>query len=524
VSGGEGARDDIRTGPVTRQELLDLIGGGRIETVILADVDHIGRLFGKRIAGSAFAADPDAGMLTCSVNYAWDVWQTFAENVEYAGWHTGYHDMWGRPDWATARVVPWAPATAVILCDTCSEAGDEVAVAPRTVLRRQIERARALGFRCQMASELEFHVYCDTPEEARAKGYRDLRPSEPIFQDYSIVLQSRDEPFLADVRRQLTDAGIPVECSKGEYGWGQTEVNLAHAEAMEAADRHTLYKLGVKELARRHNRLVTFMALPDAAGPIPTGSSCHIHLSLWNEGAGGAAGGGASVGADRGGGGAPRDAGLGSGAPVGQGVGAPVGRGAGGASAAAVAAEAADGNAFAAPADPGTPSDLMCHFLGGLMHCIPDLMPLYAPYINSYKRLRAEDFSPCTNAWGYDNRSVAFRMVGHGGSMRIENRVPGADVNPYLAYAAMIGSGLYGVEHELEPGPFAAANAREQADAERLPWNLPQALERFVRSDVAAEILTPEVVRHLTRFFELEVAQYFGVVTDWERRTYFEGV
>jgi len=493
--GSEGRPEPGHGGPVSREELLRLIEQGAVETVILAQLDHIGRLFGKRVEARAFAADPDAGAFTCSVNYVWDVCQTFATGVEYAGWHTGYHDMWGRPDWATARVVPWAPRTAIILCDTCSDAGDEVAVAPRTILRRQLRRARELGFRVEMASELELHVYRDTPEEARAAGFRGLHPSAPVYQDYSILLQSPDEPFLADVRRRLTDAGIPVECSKGEYGWGQTEVNLAHAEALEAADRHALYKLAVKELAREHDRLVTFMALPDAAGPIAAGSSCHIHLSLWEDGDPAA------------GGHAPADDGW----PA-DGAAGPVG-----------AAAATGRNRFAGEADPAAPSELMRHFLGGLMHAISDLMPLYAPYINSYKRLRAEDFCPNRNAWGYDNRSVAFRMVGHGPSMRIENRVPGADVNPYLAYAAMIGSGLYGVEHRLEPGPFAAANAREMPEVERLPLDLPHALERFVTSEPAAGILTPQVVRHLARFYELEVEQYFSVVTDWERRTYFEG-
>ena len=464
VASAGSPRGGARLGLVTRKELLTLIDRGALETVVLAEIDHIGRLFGKRAEARAFAAAPDEGMLTCSVNYAWDVRQEFAPGIEYAGWHTGYHDMWGRPDWATARVVPWAEKTALVLCDTCTEAGAEIAVAPRTILRRQLERARALGFRCEMASELEFHVYAEPLEVVRRKHYRDLEPSVPACQDYSILLQSPDEPFLAAVRRALTDAGVPVEGSKGEYGWGQTEVNLAHAEAMESADRHVLYKLGVKELAREHGRSVTFMALPHAAGP-EAGSSCHVHLSLWDE---------------------------------------------------------AGRNAFADAADPSQSAPLMRHFLGGLMHCIPDLMPLYAPFINSYKRLRAEDFSPCTNAWGFDNRSVAFRMVGHGPSRRLENRVPGADVNPYLAYAAMIGSGLYGIEHELEPGLFAAGCARTMPEAQALPGNLPAALARFVASDLAAEILGGEVVRHLTRFAELEIDSYFSTVTDWERETYFE--
>jgi glutamine synthetase len=461
---GVGAGHQGSVGVVSREHLLSLIAGGEIETVVLAQVDHIGRLFGKRIEARAFAAAPDDGTFTCSINFAWDVRQEFAPGLEFAGWHTGYHDMWGRPDWASARVVPWATRTAVVLCDTCVEGGDEVGVAPRSILRRQLERARELGFRCEMASELEFHVFAEPLEDVRRKRYRNLAPSTPACQDYSILLQSPDEPFLGAVRRELTDAGIPVEGSKGEYGWGQTEVNLAHAEAMESADRHVLYKLGVKELARQHERSVTFMALPHAAGP-ESGSSCHIHLSLWDE---------------------------------------------------------IDRNVFADPGDAGQSSALMRHFLGGLMHCIPDLMPLYAPFINSYKRLRAEDFSPCTNAWGFDNRSVAFRMVGHGPSRRIENRVPGADVNPYLAYAAMIGSGLYGIEHELEPGLFAAECARTMPEAKALPANLLAALTRFVDSEVAAEILTPEVVSHFARFAELEIDSYFSVVTDWERETYFE--
>ena len=217
------------------------------------------------------------------------------------------------------------------------------------------------------------------------------------------------------MRRTLTDVGVPVECSKGEWGWGQTEVNLHYAEALESADRHVLFKEGVKELAQRHGLSATFMALPfagTAASPQPpSGSSCHIHISLWDE----------------------------------------------------------DGvvNRFAA--DEAAQSEVARHFLGGLMRCIPELMPLYAPSVNSYKRLRSEDFSPCSNAWGDDNRSVAFRVVGTGGATRIENRVPGADVSPYLAYAAMIGSGLYGIEHGLEPGPFAADNAREMPGSSVCP-------------------------------------------------------
>ncbi len=464
--GGSG----VRVGPATRDELLRLIASGDVETVVLAAPDRHGRLFGKRVHAPFFAEDPEQGMMTCSVNVAWDLGQDFVGHLDYTGWHTGYHDMHGRPDMATARVLPWAEKTALILCDLVEEDGADIPVAPRTMVRRQLDRAADAGFTCVTASELEFHVFRETYDEARAKAYRELTPAPGYCNDYLILAQTQVEPFLADVRRTLTDVGVPVECSKGEYGWGQTEVNLRYAEAMESADRHILYKEGVKELAQRHGLSVTFMALPfagtAASAQPPSGSSCHIHISLWD----------------------------------------------------------ADGeaNLFAASGERDGRPDTTRHFLGGLMHCLPELMPLLAPNVNSYKRLRGEDFAPCSNAWGHDNRSVAFRLVGEGSAARIENRVPGADVNPYLAYAAMIGAGLYGIEHGLEPGPFAADNAREMPGVERLPRSLAEALARFRDSELAAEILTPDVVRYCVTFIEHELERYESAVTDWERAMLFE--
>jgi len=460
----------LAAGPITRDELLAAIGDGRIETVAIAAPDQFGRLFGKRLAARSFAQDPDRGMDTCSVNVAWDLEQDFLAHVDYAGWHTGFHDMHGRPDFATARVWPFADKTAIVLCDLTEEGGADIEIAPRTVLRRQLARARAAGFVCKTASELEFHVFRESYDEARAKGYRDLTPAPGHCNDYLILGQAQVEPFLADVRRVLTDLGVPVEGSKGEWGWGQTEVNLHYAEALEAADRHVLYKEAVKELAQRHDMSVTFMALPfrgtAAAQQPPSGSSCHVHVSLWDD----------------------------------DGV---VNRFAGG------------------RRDERGPATLR-HFLGGMMQGIAQLMPLYAPYVNSYKRLRAEDFSPCSIAWGYDNRSVAFRVVGEGEAARIENRVPGADVNPYLAYAAMIGSGLHGIANELEPGVFATANARTMPGVEQLPRSLAEAVAAFRDSELAAEILTPDVVRHYAAFAEHEVEKHESAVTDRERESGYE--
>jgi glutamine synthetase len=458
----------VRAGRVSRDNLLALIAAGDIETVVLAAPDRYGRLFGKRVHAPFFAEDPQQGMMTCSVNVAWDLGQDFVGHLDYTGWHTGYHDMHGRPDMATARVLPWADKTALVLCDLVEEDGADIPVAPRTILRRQLARAAHAGFVCKATSELEFHVYRESYDAARTKAYRDLTPAHGYCNDYLILAQAQVEPFLADVRRILTAAGVPVECSKGEYGWGQTEVNLLYAEALESADRHVLYKEGVKELAQRHGLSATFMALPFAgtvaSSQPPSGSSGHIHISLWSP----------------------------------------------------------DGtvNRFAADGEPQT--ETARRFLGGLMRGIPELMPLYAPNVNSYKRLRNEDFSPCSNAWGHDNRSVAFRLVGEGAAARIENRVPGADVNPYLAYAAMIGSGLYGIEHRLEPGPFAADNARTMPGVERLPRSLAEALARFRDSELAAEILTPEVVRYCTTFIEHELDTYESAVTDWERAALYE--
>lgn len=461
-------RGDPQVGRVSRERLLELIGQGAVATVILAAPDRYGRLFGKRVHAPFFAEDPEQGMMTCSVNVAWDLGQEFVGQLDYTGWHTGYHDMHGRPDMSTARVVPWAEKTALIICDLVEEDGADISIAPRTMLHRQLARAAAAGFTCKTASELEFHVFRESYDEARAKAYRELTPAPGFCNDYLVLGQAQVEPFLADVRGTLTAVGVPVECSKGEYGWGQTEVNLRYAEALESADRHIVYKEGVKELAQRHDLSVTFMALPFAgttasAQPV-SGSSCHIHISLWDA--------------------------------------------------------AGEVNLFAAEGEE-TPA-AMRHFLGGLMHGVAELMPLYAPYVNSYKRLRGEDFAPCSNAWGHDNRSVAFRVVGEGAGARIENRVPGADVNPYLAYTAMIGSGLYGVEHGLEPGPYATTNARELPGVERLPQTLAASLARFRDSELAAEILTPDVVRHCVTFIEHELETFESAVTDWERAVLYE--
>jgi glutamine synthetase len=388
------------------------------------------------------------------------------ERFDFAGWHTGYQDFVLRPDYRTARVIPWYERTALVLCDSVFEGGTDIAVAPRTVLRGRIKRAADLGFSAYAASEPEFYLFRETLADAEDKGYRGLRPLHGYLSDYSVWAGSCDEWLYGPMRRLLAEAGIPIECSKPEYGTGQGEINMVFSEALEMADRHLLYKQGVKEIAAQHGVIATFMAKPMTD---QIGSGCHIHFSLWD----------------------------------------------------------VEGltNTFATPGDAATPSETLRHFLGGVQHCAADVFPFYAPYVNSYKRLCArESFAPRANVWGYDNRTVAFRLAGHGSSWRIENRVPGPDVNPYLTYAAMLSSGLYGIEHRIEPGLCAKGNAYELAGAERFPENPIVAIARMRSSEVARQILTDEVVDFYATFYENEFEESMIHVTDWELRTYFERV
>lgn len=447
---------------ITLGQLRELVAGGAVDTVVTAITDMQGRLMGKRVTAQFFLDHAaEHGTHFCNYLLGTDMEMTCPPGYRLMSWEQGYGDWVALPDWATLRLVPWLEKTALVLCDAAFEDGTLVPVAPRTVLRRQVERAAAMGFTVQMASELEFYLLRETYESAHAKRYHDLQPFGWYNEDYSLLQGTKAEPLYRQIRNQMTAAGIAIEFSKGEAAPGQHEINIRYADALTSADRHALFKHGAKEIALQNGYAITFMAKPDHTW---TGSSCHIHVSLWQDGQ----------------------------------------------------------NAFYDPAAPHGMSDRMRWFLGGLMACARELSLFWAPNVNSYKRYAALSWAPVHIVWGRDNRTCGFRVVGHGPSLRIENRFPGADANPYLAYAAVIAAGLYGIEQRLDPGPEYRGNGYAAAGVPRVPRTLAEAADELERSQVARAAFGDEVVEHYVNFARVEQAQYDAVVTCWERERYFE--
>jgi len=351
-----------------------------------------------------------------------------------------------------------------VLGDLVDEStGELVAVAPRTILRRQIERAGALGLRPMMASELEFYLLRDTYEEAAAKGWSDLRPWGWYNEDYQLLQATKAEPIYRQFRNLMTRADVPIEFSKGEASPGQHEVNIHYGDALESADRAAIYKHGAKEIAHQNGCAITFMAKPDHGW---TGSSSHVHMSLWDP--------------------------------------------------------AGTTNLFANSSAPAEMSSTMRHFLGGLLAGSHELSLLIASNINSYKRYAVASWAPVNIVWARDNRTCGFRIVGSGSSLRIEDRLPGGDANPYLAYAAMLAAGLHGIEHEIEPSAEFHGNAYEASDVPHVPRAMYEAIEAFRHSDIARKAFGADVAAHYLNMGEVEQRAYDMAVTDWERRRYFE--
>lgn len=454
-------------------ELRAAVAAGTVDTVVLAFCDHYGRLLGKRLDASFFldtlveqadGGTSSAGTHVCDYLFTVDMEMEPMAGFAFSDWESGYGDVHLVPDLATMRPAGWAPGSVWIMCDV-ARVDDHAAVeiAPRTILRRAVERLDSAGWTAAAGSELEFYVYSTSYRDAAATGYSELEPIGWYIEDYHLLQGARAEPFVGEARRALQASGIAVESSKGEWGRGQHELNIRYAEVGEMADRHVLMKHAMKEIADRTGVSVTFMAKPheDEAG-----SSGHLHLSLWADGR----------------------------------------------------------NAFV-DAD-GEPTDVFAHFLAGWMAHLPDLMLCYAPTVNAYKRYRDLSWAPTRVAWSPDNRTVGFRVVGSGEGRRIECRVPGADVHPYLAYAAAIGSGLLGIEQQLTPPPPFTGDAYGPGAAElpRLPATLDEAVGRFRSSAVAERVFGAEVVAHLVRAAELEVEAFRRAVTDWERVRYFERI
>jgi glutamine synthetase len=435
---------------LTVDELRADVERGTVDTVVAVFTDMQGRLMGKRLHAEFFLDELGAGHEIEGCNYllALDMEMDPQPGYAMASWERGYGDFGLHPDLATLRRLPWHEASVVVLCDV------DVPVSPRQVLKSVLERASAMGYEAKVGSELEFFLFRESFEEARAKHYRDLTPSVPYILDYNILASGYDEPFLRRVRNEMQAAGMVVEGSKGEAWPGQHELNFKYADALKAADDHTIFKTGLKAIAHQHGMSVTFMAKPDHTW---VGSSCHIHSSLWRGGE------------------------------------------------AAFAGE----------------SDVFKQYLAGQIAYAADLAVFVAPTINSYKRFAAGSWAPTTLAWGHDNRTCGFRIVGHGAALRTETRIPGADVNPYLAFAALIASGLHGIEQGLELGPAFEGNAYE-SDAERFPHSLREAIARLEASTVARTLLGDEVVEHYLNYARTEQRLFDEVVTCYERERLFE--
>ena len=451
--------------PLERNALEEMIRSGEIDTVLVVFPDLQGRLMGKRVTGHYFLDHViDGSVEACNYLLTVDVDMNVLPGYEYATWEKGYGDFSCRPDLATLRRIPWLEATALVMCDLFDEeTGEPVEVAPRTILRRQLEKAAALGYTIKCGTELEFILFRESYEEAAAAGYRGLTPQNDYILDYHILQTTKDEYLIRQIRNGMDGAGVPVEFSKGEAEHGQHEINLYYAEALEMADRHTIYKNGVKEIAALNGQAITFMA---KYAFDKVGSSCHIHSSVWD------ADGKTSLMWDQ------------------------------------------DG--------PHHMSDVFRGWLGGQMAATRELSWCFAPFVNSYRRYQPDSWAPTAIGWGKDNRTLGLRVVSHGPGYRVESRIPGADANPYLAIAAKVAAGLHGIEHGLDPGDPYEGNGYVGEDLLRVPHTLVDAIELLEGSTIAREAFGDEVHKHLVNTAVQEWNEFNKTVTDWEVRRGFE--
>ena len=457
----------MATGNLDLDELAADVAAGRTDTVIVAFADMQGRLVGKRTSARLFLEDVAGhGAEACNYLLAVDMDMNTVDGYAISSWERGYGDMVLRPDLDTLRRTPWLPGTALVMADLelvpgpAEERGAAVPVSPRAILQRQIARLAELGLEPFVGTELEFIVFEDTYREAWAKRYAGLTPASDYNIDYALLASTRMEPLLRDIRLAMDGAGMYCEGVKGECNLGQQEIAFRYAPALTTCDNHVLYKNGAKEIADAHGKALTFMAKFNER----EGNSCHIHLSV---------------------------------------------RGADGA---AVMADPARPNGF---------SPLMEHFLAGQLAHLRELTLLFAPNINSYKRYQHGSFAPTAVAWGLDNRTCALRVVGRGHGLRLENRAPGGDVNPYLAVAAMIAAGIDGIERELALEDAFVGNAYD-SDKARLPTTLAESADLFRASDLARRAFGEDVVEHYLNNARVELEAFAAVVTDWERVRGFE--
>ncbi|NUP69454.1 MAG: glutamine synthetase [Nonomuraea sp.] len=448
------------TGFLSVEELRDEVAAGRIDTVLLALADMQGRLQGKRLSARYFLNEVlHHGSEGCNYLLAVDVDMNTVSGYDMSSWDRGYGDFAMRPDLSTLRRVPWQDGTALVMADLTWEDGSDVTASPRQILRRQLARLAERGLAAYVGTELEFIVYEDSYEQAWQRAYRDLSPANLYNVDYSLLGTARVEPLLRRIRQGMEGAGMYVESAKGECNLGQHEIAFRYDEALRTCDNHSIYKNGAKEIAAQEGRSITFMAKPNQR----EGNSCHIHISL----------------------------------------------------------RSLDGDPVMAGEGPYGLSPLGARFIAGQLACLRELTLLYAPNINSYKRYVPGSFAPTAVKWGVDNRTCSLRLVGHGQSLRVENRVPGGDVNPYLAVSALIAAGLHGIDQELPLEDAFPGNAYDSG-AETVPHTLRDALALFEGSKLARGTFGEDVVEHYANNARVELAAFDAAVTDWELFRGFE--
>ena len=451
------------SGILSFENLRKQIETGEIDTVLVCMVDMQGRLMGKRFHAEAFVEMAEDETHCCNYLLATDLAMATPDGYASTSWSAGYGDYVMKPDLSTLRPVPWLEGTVICLCDVLDHHDHApVPFAPRQVLKAQIARAAALGFTPVMATELEFFLFQGTHDQIARGGFRDLQPISTYNEDYSILQTSKEEPVMRPIRNHLRAMGIPVEGSKGEAEAGQEELNIKYAEALATADHHTLAKHGIKEIAHQQGYAATFLPKWHHTR---VGSAAHVHQSLWQDGT----------------------------------------------------------NVFQDADRPLGKSELMDHYMAGLLKYAPDITVFMAPYINSYKRFARGTFAPTQTVWSVDNRTAAFRLCGEGTrAVRVECRTPGSDMNPYLAMAAMLAAGLKGIEEKLPlPAPFTG-DAYEGDSVRHIPRTLRDAREALLASDMLKEAFGEETVTHYARAAEWEIEEFNRVVTDYEIARGFE--
>ena len=454
------------SGLLTREELLEAVRDDSIETVLVALPDWYGRLLGKRLTARFFADSvAEHGWHACDYVLACDMEMDPVPGYAFTSWESGYGDIRLLPDWRTLRRAAWLPKTALVLCDAVTEGGEPIEVAPRRILARQIERAREMGFVAKGGAELELYLFRETYDSARQKRWNDLVTFGGYIEDYHLLEGTREEPVIGEIVRALEKSGVPMEGSKGEWGPGQQELNVRYGELLEQADRNVLIKHAAKEIAHEKGLAVTFMAKWDERF---AGNGLHQHLSLWDA--------------------------------------------------------AGTTNVFPGESRTGgiAASDVFRHFLGGILAHAADFTALWAPSVNSYKRFQSASFAPTTIAWSVDNRTAGIRVLGEGSALRIECRIPGADANPYVAWAATLAAGLAGIAGHIEPPAPFRGDVYAAKELPRVPGNLREAIDRLAGSGAAKEAFGEQVIGHYLHFLRTEQRKFDEIVTSWERARFFE--